>query len=55
MCIRDRFARLHERGRDDVSLWVDAENATGAVRLYEAAGMHVWRHIGVFKLELAPA
>ena len=49
------FARLHERGRDDVTLWVDAENATGAVRLYEAAGMHVWRHVGVFKLELAPA
>ena len=49
------FARLHERGRDDVSLWVDAENATGAVSLYEAAGMHVWRHVGVFKLELAPA
>jgi len=47
------FARLHERGRDDVSLWVDAENATGAVRLYQAAGMHVWRHAGVFKLELA--
>jgi len=46
------FARLHERGRDDVSLWVDAENATGAVRLYEAAGMRVWRQIGVFKLEL---
>jgi mycothiol synthase len=49
------FARLHERGRDDVSLWVDSENATGAVRLYEAAGMHVWRHMGVFKLELAQA
>lgn len=46
------FARLHERGRDDVSLWVDAENTTGAVRLYEAAGMHVWRHLGVCKLEL---
>jgi mycothiol synthase len=47
------FARLHQRGFDDLSVWVDAESATGAVRLYEAAGMHVWRHIGIFKLELA--
>lgn len=46
------FARLHERGRDDVILWVDAENTTGAVRLYEAAGMHVWRHMSIFKLDL---
>ena len=48
MLLRE-FAGLHERGFDDVFLGVDAENATGAVQLYERAGMHVWRHFGLYE------
>ncbi|HMK93509.1 MAG TPA: GNAT family N-acetyltransferase [Thermoleophilia bacterium] len=47
------FARLHARGRDDVFLFVDAENPTGAVPLYERAGMSVWRRFGAWRLELS--
>ena len=47
------LARLHGRGCDDVTVWVDAENETGAVRLYEAAGMQVWRRLGIFELAFA--
>ena len=43
------FAALHERGLDDVFLGVDAENATGAVQLYERAGMNVWRHFELYE------
>ena len=46
------FGRLHERGYDDVFLGVDAENATGAVRVYENAGMRVWRRGGAYRLDL---
>lgn len=37
------FHELRARGRPKVDLGVDAENTTGAVRLYERAGMHVAR------------
>jgi ribosomal protein S18 acetylase RimI-like enzyme len=37
------FAELQRRGRTRVGLGVDAENTTGAVRLYERAGMRVVR------------
>lgn len=49
----EAFAALHRLGRDDVSVWVDAQNETGAVRLYEAAGMSVWRRFGVFRQDIA--
>ncbi len=48
----EEFARLHARYHDDVFLFVDAENPTGAVRLYEKAGMTVWRRFGQYRLEL---
>jgi len=35
------FRELRARGRPKADLGVDAENTTGAVRLYERAGMHV--------------
>ena len=39
------FGELQRRGRSRVALGVDAESTTGAVRLYERAGMRVlWRH-----------
>lgn len=37
------FHELRARGRPKADLGVDAENTTGAVRLYERAGMHVAR------------
>lgn len=37
------FEDLRERGCDRVRLNVDAENTTGATRLYERVGMHVHR------------
>jgi mycothiol synthase len=46
------FARFHARGRDDVNLFVDAENTTGALGLYEKAGMTVWRRFGTYRLDL---
>ena len=39
--LRHSFRELRARGKTRVGLGVDAENATGAVRLYEKAGMEV--------------
>ena len=47
--LQRQFATLHGAGFDDVFLGVDAENATGAVQLYERAGMHIWRRFWVFE------
>jgi mycothiol synthase len=41
--LRHTFSELRARGDIQVGLGVDAENETGAVRLYERAGMHVAR------------
>ena len=37
------FGELHRRGKTAVELDMDSENLTGALRLYERAGMHVIR------------
>jgi mycothiol synthase len=39
--LRHAFAEFYRRGKRKVALGVDAENPTGATRLYERAGMHV--------------
>jgi mycothiol synthase len=41
--LRHAFAECASRGLERVGLGVDAENPTGAVRVYERAGMHVAR------------
>lgn len=41
--LRHTFGEYAGRGLDRVGLGVDAENPTGAVRVYERAGMHVSR------------
>ena len=41
--LRHTFAEFESRGFDAVGLGVDAESPTGAVRVYERAGMHVER------------
>lgn len=38
--LRTSFAEFHRRGYRRVSLGVDSENTTNAVRLYESVGMH---------------
>jgi mycothiol synthase len=46
------FAELHARGKKTIGLGVDASSLTGATRLYEKAGMHVYREYQHFEKEL---
>lgn len=52
--LRHSFNEFHRRGYRKVGLGVDAENLTGALRLYENAGMHVHRASDLFEKELRP-
>ena len=47
------FRTLSERGQSVARLMVDAQNVTNAVRVYEAAGMHVSRRFDVLEKSLA--
>jgi mycothiol synthase len=47
--LRHAFAELAARGATRVGLGVDAENTTGAVRLYERAGMRPVRRLDVYE------
>jgi ribosomal protein S18 acetylase RimI-like enzyme len=46
------FRELRRRGRAQADLGVDGENTTGAVRLYERAGMRVATRVDAFELAL---
>lgn len=46
------FSEFHRRGAPHVGLGVDAENPTGATRLYESAGMRVIKEDVVYEKEL---
>lgn len=48
------FGEYYRRGYKGVTLGVDAENLTGALRLYKKAGMHVHRHFDLYEKELRP-
>ena len=50
--LRHAFGEFYCRGQPRVGLGVDAENPTGATRLYERAGMHVAYEAVAFKKEL---
>jgi mycothiol synthase len=50
--LRHSFADFRARGATKVALGVDAENLTGAVRLYERAGMHVARRYDWYEKRL---
>jgi mycothiol synthase len=50
--LRRAFAEYHRRGASHVSLGVDAQNPTGATRLYERAGMRVVSEDIVFEKKL---
>jgi mycothiol synthase len=52
--LRECFVRFHAHGRTAAGLSVDASNLTGAVRLYEKAGMHIHRRHDRYELELRP-
>jgi mycothiol synthase len=51
--LRRSFARFRERGIPSVILYVDSENATGATRLYERAGMAVERRYDEYRRDAA--
>jgi GNAT superfamily N-acetyltransferase len=52
--LRHSFGEFYRRGRRKVGLGVDAQNLTGALRLYETAGMHVHQAFDLFEKELRP-
>jgi ribosomal protein S18 acetylase RimI-like enzyme len=48
------FGEFYRRGYRKAGLGVDASNLTGALRLYERAGMSVFRQYDRYELELRP-
>jgi ribosomal protein S18 acetylase RimI-like enzyme len=52
--LRHAFGEFYRRGQCMAGLGVDAENLTGALRLYENAGMHVHHAFDLFEKELRP-
>jgi mycothiol synthase len=51
--LRRAFREFHRRGQPRVALGVDAQNPTGATRLYERAGMHVAYEAAAFEKAFA--
>ena len=52
--LRHVFGEYYRRGYKGVALDVDAENLTGALRLYKKAGMSVHRQFDLYEKELRP-
>ncbi|MGE5777317.1 MAG: GNAT family N-acetyltransferase [Chloroflexota bacterium] len=52
--LRHSFNEFYRRGTRKVGLGVDAQNLTGALRLYENAGMHVHKSFDLYEKELRP-
>lgn len=52
--LRHSFNEFYRRGKRKVGLGVDAQNLTGALRLYEGAGMHVHKTFDQYEKELRP-
>jgi ribosomal protein S18 acetylase RimI-like enzyme len=52
--LRHSFNEFYRRGKRKVGLGVDAQNLTGALRLYENAGMHVHQTFDQYEKELRP-
>jgi mycothiol synthase len=53
--LRRSFAEFARRGKREARLGVDALNTTGAVALYERAGMHVCRRYDLYDLDTEEA
>lgn len=52
--LRHAFGEFYRRGTRKVALGVDSESLTGAVRLYQRAGMHVMLQYDDYEKELRP-
>lgn len=52
--LKHSFAELYQLGKKSVGLGVDAQSLTGATRLYEKAGMHIFREYQDFDKILRP-
>jgi ribosomal protein S18 acetylase RimI-like enzyme len=52
--LRHSFSELYRRGKRKAGLGVDAQNLTGALRLYENAGMHVHQAFDRYEKEFRP-
>ena len=52
--LRHSFNEFYRRGKRKVGLGVDAQNLTGALHLYESAGMHVHQAFDQYEKELRP-
>ncbi len=52
--LRHSFYEFYRRGLRKAGLGVDAQNLTGALRLYEGAGMHVHQTFDRYEKELRP-
>lgn len=52
--LRTSFLEFYRRGFRKVGLGVDAQSLTGATRLYEKAGMHVFREYHAYEKEIRP-
>jgi ribosomal protein S18 acetylase RimI-like enzyme len=52
--LRHAFNEFYRRGKRKVGLGVDAQNLTGALRLYESAGMHIDQAYDTYEKELRP-
>lgn len=52
--LQHSFGECYRRGIHTVGLDVDAQNLTGATRLYERGGMHVVRQYNTYEKELRP-
>jgi mycothiol synthase len=50
--LRHSFNEFYRRGKRKVGLGVDAQNLTGALRLYENAGMHIDQAYDTYEKEL---
>ena len=50
--LRHSFNEFYRRSKRKVGLGVDAQNLTGALRLYESAGMHVHQTYDLYEKEL---
>lgn len=52
--LQHSFAELYKRGKKHVGLGVDADSLTGATRLYEKAGMRIYREFHDYEKVLRP-
>ena len=50
--LQHAFSEFYKRGTRSATLGVDAENLTGALGLYEKAGMHVHKQVILYEKEI---